>query len=81
MQNQSSGRGMTDGHLFNNISLGGRGGTVSSLTISLLTNNHNYFETLACSNPISFLSVLLFETLISILIPTLSVFWDGKSGV
>ena len=27
---------MTDGHLFNNISLGGRGGTVSSLSLSLL---------------------------------------------
>ena len=26
---------MTDGHLFNNISLGGRGGTVSSLSLSL----------------------------------------------
>lgn len=26
---------MTDGHLFNNITLGGRGGTVSSLSLSL----------------------------------------------
>ena len=27
-------RAMTDGHLFNNITLGGRGGTVSSLSLS-----------------------------------------------
>jgi hypothetical protein len=61
---------MTDGHLFNNITLGGRGGTVSSLYLSLRSSIF-YLLTFRCyfpkpSFPPSFFKTLIAPTALSI---------------